>query len=317
MADPQTGADPQAGARDRHERERPRGLGLVVAVSSIVLLALLVLAPLAVVLVEAFAEGFATFAEAVTDEDTVSALGLTLLVVAIVVPFHTVFGVAAAWLLTRQDFRGKALLGTLIDLPFTVSPVVSGLLFVLLFGARGWLGPWLRDHELRIVYAVPGVVLATLFVTLPFVVRELVPTMEAIGRDEEEAAASLGASGWQILWRVTLPRVRWALFYGCVLCGARAAGEFGAVSVVSGHVRGETNTLPLHVEILWGEYHTAAAFSVAAMLAASGLVTLVLRGLLERRVRASKARATSAAEASAALALEASISQTPTTGALT
>ncbi|MFN7697292.1 MAG: sulfate ABC transporter permease subunit CysW, partial [Deltaproteobacteria bacterium] len=267
-------------ARDRHRRERPRGIGLAVALASLALLALLVLAPLAIVLVEAFAEGVATFVDAIVDEETVSALGLTLLVVIVVVPFHTVFGVAAAWLLTRHDFRGKALLGTLIDLPFTVSPVVSGLLFVLLFGARGWLGPWLREHDLRVVYAVPGVVLATLFVTLPFVVRELVPTLEAIGRDEEEAAASLGASGWQILWRVTLPRVRWALFYGCVLCAARAAGEFGAVSVVSGHVRGETNTLPLHVEILWGEYHTAAAFSVAALLAASGLVTLVLRGLL-------------------------------------
>jgi sulfate transport system permease protein len=302
-------------ARDRHRRERPRGIGLAVALASLALLALLVLAPLAIVLVEAFAEGVATFVDAIVDEETVSALGLTLLVVIVVVPFHTVFGVAAAWLLTRHDFRGKALLGTLIDLPFTVSPVVSGLLFVLLFGARGWLGPWLREHDLRVVYAVPGVVLATLFVTLPFVVRELVPTLEAIGRDEEEAAASLGASGWQILWRVTLPRLRWALFYGCVLCAARAAGEFGAVSVVSGHVRGETNTLPLHVEILWGEYHTAAAFSVAALLAGSGLVTLVLRGLLERRVRASKARASSAAEASAALAVGPSVSL-PTNGAL-
>ncbi|MBX7193902.1 MAG: sulfate ABC transporter permease subunit CysW [Sandaracinaceae bacterium] len=305
-----------ADARHDGLRERPRGAGWAVAITSLCLLALLVLAPLVVVLVEAFAEGAGTFLDAITDEDTVSALGLTLLVVAIVVPFHTVFGVAAAWLLTRQDFRGKALLGTLIDLPFTVSPVVSGLLFVLLFGARGWLGPWLRDHDVRVVYAVPGVVIATLFVTLPFVVRELVPTMEAIGRDEEEAAASLGASGWQILWRVTLPRVRWALFYGCVLCGARAAGEFGAVSVVSGHVRGETSTLPLHVEILWGEYHTAAAFAVASMLAASGLVTLVLRGLLERRVRASKARSSSAAHASAALALETSISSVPSKGAL-
>lgn len=305
-----------ADARHDGLRERPRGAGWAVAITSLCLLALLVLAPLAVVLVEAFAEGAGTFLDAIADEDTVSALGLTLLVVAIVVPFHTVFGVAAAWLLTRQDFRGKALLGTLIDLPFTVSPVVSGLLFVLLFGARGWLGPWLRDHDVRVVYAVPGVVIATLFVTLPFVVRELVPTMEAIGRDEEEAAASLGASGWQILWRVTLPRVRWALFYGCVLCGARAAGEFGAVSVVSGHVRGETSTLPLHVEILWGEYHTAAAFAVASMLAASGLVTLVLRGLLERRVRASKARSSSAAHASAALALETSISSVPSKGAL-
>ena len=272
-------------ATDAPSREKPRGLALGIAMTSLAGLAVLVFAPLAVVLLEAFAEGVGTFAAAVTDDDTLSALGLTLLVVGIVVPFQTVFGVAAAWLLTRQDFRGKAALGTLIDLPFTVSPVVSGLLFVLLFGARGWFGPWLREHDVRVIFAVPGVVLATVFVTLPFVVRELVPTMEAIGRDEEEAAASLGASGWQILWRVTLPRVRWALFYGCVLCGARAAGEFGAVSVVSGHVRGETNTLPLHVEILWGEYHTAAAFSVASMLAASGLITLVLRGFLERRVR--------------------------------
>lgn len=273
------------------QRVRPRGLALVVATSSLGLLALLVLAPLLVVAREAFAQGVGVFVAALTDADTLSALWLTCLVVAIAVPFHTVFGVAAAWLLTRHDFRGKALLGTLIDLPFTVSPIVSGLLFVLLFGARGWLGPFLRAHDLQIVYAVPGVVLATLFVTLPFVVRELVPSLEALGRDEEEAAASLGASGWQLLWRVTLPRVRWALFYGCVLTGARAAGEFGAVSVVSGHVRGETNTLPLHVEILWGEYHTAAAFSVALLLAASGVATLVLRGLLERRVREGRRRA--------------------------
>ncbi|MCC6876134.1 MAG: sulfate ABC transporter permease subunit CysW [Sandaracinaceae bacterium] len=277
-----------------HARERPRGpLAWSVTALALAALALLIAAPLATVLAEGLAGGAGAFVAAVVEPDTRSAILLTLLVVAIVVPFHTIFGVAAAWALTRHDFPGKRAVSTLVDLPFTVSPVVSGLLFVLLFGARGLIGPWLRDHDVRILYAVPGVVIATLFVTLPFVVRELVPTMEAIGREEEEAAASLGASGWQILWRVTLPRVRWALLYGCVLCAARAAGEFGAVSVVSGHVRGETSTLPLHVEILWGEYRTAAAFAVASLLATSGLVTLVLKAWLERRARRARARASS------------------------
>lgn len=270
-------------------RERPKGpLPVLVTALAVLGVGLLLVLPLSIVLVQGLEDGVAAFASAVSDEDTIDALLLTLFVVAIVVPFHALFGVAAAWLLTKQDFWGKRLVGLLVDLPFTVSPVVSGLLFVLLFGARGWFGPWLRDHDLRVIYAVPGVVLATLFVTLPFVARELVPTMEAMGRSEEEAAASLGASGPQILWRVTLPRVRWALFYGCVLTAARAAGEFGAVSVVSGHVRGATTTLPLQVEILWGEYHAQAAFAVASLLLCSGLVTLALKAWLERRVRAQR-----------------------------
>lgn len=272
-------------------RERPSG-GVAWSVTALAFLTIgiLLVLPMGAVFVQAFADGVSAFGDAVTDDDTVSAIWLTVLVVAIVVPFHAVFGLAAAWLLTRQDFRGKAFVGMLVDLPFTVSPIVSGLLFILLFGARGWFGPFLREHGLHVVYAVPGVVLATLFVTLPFVVRELVPTMEAIGREEEEAAASLGASGFQMLWRVTLPRIRWALFYGCVLCAARAAGEFGAVSVVSGHVRGETNTLPLHVEILWGDYHASAAFAVASLLATSGVVTLVLKTWLERRAKQARER---------------------------
>lgn len=271
-------------------RERPRGVvpALVTALAILAVAILLVL-PLGVVLAQGLSDGLSAFAQAVTDEATLDALLLTLLVVLLVVPFHATFGIAAAWLLTKHDFPFKRALGTLVDLPFTVSPVVSGLLFVLLFGARGWLGPTLREHDVQIIFAVPGIVLATLFVTLPFVARELVPTMEAMGRSEEEAAASLGASGLDILRRVTLPRVRWALFYGCVLTAARAAGEFGAVSVVSGHVRGATTTLPLHVEILWGEYHAQAAFAVASLLAGSGLLTLVLKAWLERRVR--KARA--------------------------
>lgn len=267
-------------------REKPQsGAAWAVVIAAFVGVALLLVAPLGLVLVEALSEGVAVLGDTITDDETVSSLLLTLFVVAIVVPFHTAFGIAAAWALTRHDFRGKRLLGLIVDLPFTISPVVSGLLFILLFGARGLMGPWLRDHDIRIVYAVPGIVLATLFVTLPFVVREIVPTLEALGREEEEAAASLGASGFQILWRVTLPRIRWALFYGCVLCAARAAGEFGAVSVVSGHVRGRTQTLPLQVEVLWGEYHTTQAFGVAAILAATGIVTLILKTFLERRAR--------------------------------
>lgn len=270
-------------------RERPRGvMANVVTATALLAIVLLLVLPLGSVVLQGLSDGAGEFFEAIGDDDTLEALGLTLFIVAIVVPFHAAFGLAAAWLLTRQDFRGKTAVGLLVDLPFTISPVVSGLLFVLLFGARGWLGPTLRDHDIRIIYAVPGIVLATLFVTLPFVVRELVPTMEAMGRGEEEAAASLGASGFQILWRVTLPRVRWALFYGCVLTAARAAGEFGAVSVVSGNVRGATTTLPLHVEILWGEYHGTAAFAVASLLMSSGIITLALKAWLERRVARSR-----------------------------
>lgn len=270
----------------RRARERPRGAAAwgVVATSALALALLLVL-PLVVVFVEALREGPARWAAAVSDPDTLDALRLTGLVLAVVVPFHAVFGIAAAWAITRYDFPGKGALLTIVDLPFAVSPIVSGLLFVLLFGARGIFGPLLAEHDIRIVYAVPGVILATLFVTLPFVTRELVPLLEAQGRDEEEAAASLGAGAWSILSRVTLPRIKWGVLYGCVLCAARAAGEFGAVSVVSGHVRGETNTLPLHVEVLYGEYDFVAAFAVASLLALSGVVTLALKALLEQRAK--------------------------------
>lgn len=267
-------------------RERPRGLAawLVTGVALVAITLVLVL-PLAVVFVEAFREGPARWADAVLHPDTLEALRLTGLVLLVVVPFHAAFGIAAAWAITRYDFRGKGALLTLVDLPFAVSPIVSGLLFVLLFGARGLFGPWLAAHDVRIVYAVPGVILATLFVTLPFVVRELVPLLDAQGRDEEEAAASLGAGGWAILTRVTLPRIQTGVLYGCILCAARAAGEFGAVSVVSGHVRGETNTLPLHVEVLYGEYDFVAAFAVASLLALSGLVTLAVKCAIEQRAK--------------------------------
>jgi sulfate transport system permease protein len=202
------------------------------------------------------------------------------------VPLNLVFGLAASWAIAKFNFRGKSLLITLIDLPFAVSPIVSGLIYVLVFGMQGWFGPWLREHDIKIIFAVPGIVLATVFVTFPFVARELIPLMEAQGRDQEEAALVLGASGWQTFWHVTVPNVKWALLYGVILCNARAMGEFGAVSVVSGHIRGQTNTMPLHIEILYNEYQFAAAFAVASLLAALALVTLALKYLVERRVKA-------------------------------
>jgi sulfate transport system permease protein len=247
------------------------------------LLALLVVLPLAVVIVEALRQGWVAYAAAVTQPDTLSAVRLTLLVAAISVPANAVFGVAAAWAITKFTFPGKRLLLTLIDLPFSVSPVVAGLVFVLLFGAHGWFGGWLREHEIKVIFAVPGIVLATIFITFPFVARELIPLMQQQGPDQEEAAASLGAGGWTLFWRVTLPNIRWALLYGVLLCNARAMGEFGAVSVVSGHIRGLTNTLPLQVEILYNEFSFAAAFAVASLLALLALVTLGLKLWLEWR----------------------------------
>ncbi len=272
-------------------RRRPEGAAWSIVVLAIASMSLLLVMPLVVVLARAFDQGLGAYLEAITDAGTLAAVRLTLLVVAIVVPIQAVFGVAVAWALARGDFPGKTLLSTVVDLPFAISPVVSGLLFVLLFGARGIFGEVLRDHDVRIIYAVPGVVLATLFVTLPFVAREIVPLLESDGLDEEEAAASLGASGWQTLWRITLPRIRWALFYGMVLAAARAAGEFGAVNVVSGNVRGDTETLPLHVEALYHEYAMSAAFASASLLAITGLVTLVGKAYLEHRVREARARA--------------------------
>ena len=254
-------------------------------------LALFVVLPVLVVFVEALAHGFGAYAEALADSDAVSAMRLTLLVAAIAVPVNLVFGVVAAWCITKFEFSGKSLLITLIDLPFSVSPVISGLVYVLLFGLHGLLGPWLRAHDIQILFALPGLVMATLFVTFPFVARELIPLMQEQGTEEEEAAASLGAGGWQIFWRITLPNIRWGLLYGVLLCNARAMGEFGAVSVVSGHIRGLTNTMPLHVEILYNEYNFIAAFAVASLLALLALVTLVAKSVLEWRWGAYLARA--------------------------
>jgi sulfate/thiosulfate transport system permease protein len=242
--------------------------------------------PLATVFFEAFKKGWEVYVAALVEPDAVSAIRLTLLVAAIAVPLNLVFGVAAAWAIAKYDFRGKNALLTLIDLPFSVSPVIAGLIYALVFGLQGWFGESLRDHDLKVIFAVPGIVLATIFVTLPFIARELIPLMQAQGTEQEEAARVLGASGWQILWRVTLPNVKWALLYGVILCNARAMGEFGAVSVVSGHIRGLTNTMPLHIEILYNEYQFAAAFAVASLLALLALLTLVLKVIVEKRVKA-------------------------------
>ncbi len=246
--------------------------------------------PLAIVFIQAFSKGWAAYASVLAEPDALAAIRLTLLVAAVSVPLNLVFGLSAAWAIAKFDFPGKSLLITLIDLPFSVSPVVSGLIYVLLFGLQGWLGPWLSEHDIKLIFAVPGIVLATLFVTFPFVARELIPLMQAQGTDEEEAAIVLGASGWQTFLRVTLPNVKWGLLYGVVLSNARAMGEFGAVSVVSGHVRGLTNTIPLHVEILYNEYNSAAAFAVASLLALLALVTLALKSFLEWRLRSSAHR---------------------------
>ncbi|MBL27898.1 MAG: sulfate ABC transporter permease subunit CysW [Rhodospirillaceae bacterium] len=244
-------------------------------------LALFLLLPLVMVFAEALRGGLAAYLSALTEPDAVSAIELTLLVAAISVPANMLFGLAAAWAIAKHDFRGKTVLTTLIDLPFSVSPVIAGLIYVLLFGLHGFLGPWLREHDVEIVFAVPGIVLATVFVTLPFVARELIPLMQEQGTADEEAALSLGASGFQTFLRVTLPNVRWALLYGVLLCNARAMGEFGAVSVVSGHIRGYTNTLPLHVEVLYNEYNFVAAFAVASLLASLAIVTLIAKSFLQ------------------------------------
>ncbi len=241
--------------------------------------------PLAAVFAGAFAKGLGAWHDAVIEPDALAAMRLTLLVAGIAVPLNIVIGLAASWAITKFDFRWKSILITLIDLPFSVSPVVSGLIYVLLFGLQGWFGPWLREHDVKIIFAVPGIVLATVFITFPFVARELIPLMQEQGRDDEEAARSLGASGWQTFARVTLPNIRWGLLYGVLLCNARAMGEFGAVSVVSGHIRGLTNTMPLHIEILYNEYNYVAAFAVASLLAGLALVTLGLKSLLEWRYR--------------------------------
>jgi len=245
---------------------------------------LFLLIPLAVVFTEAFKKGWQTYLLAISDPDALSAIRLTLMTAAIAVPANLIFGVAASCAIAKFEFRGKSLLLTLIDLPFSVSPVISGLIYVLLFGAHGWFGAWLMEHDIQILFAVPGIVMATVFVTFPFVARELIPLMQTQGNEEEEAALVLGASGWRTFWYVTLPNIKWGLLYGVILCNARAMGEFGAVSVVSGHIRGETNTMPLQVEILYNEYNFAAAFAVASLLAFLALVTLALKSFIEWRI---------------------------------
>ena len=255
---------------------------LLITIALIFFLSCLIL-PLILVFVEAFKQGVGVYFQALVDPDTLSAVKLTLLTAVIAVPLNVVFGVAAAWSVAKFDFRGKSFLTTIIDMPFSVSPVIAGLMLVLIFGTQGWMGGWLMDHDIKILYAVPAIVLATVFITVPFVARELIPLMEAQGTEEEEAAIVLGASGWQTFWKVTLPNIKWGLIYGVILCNARAMGEFGAVSVVSGHIRGETNTLPLHVEILYNEYTFSAAFAVSSLLALLAIVTLILKTWVELR----------------------------------
>jgi sulfate transport system permease protein len=250
---------------------------------ALLFLGLFLIIPLVTVFLEATADGFGAFLAALKDPDTVAAIKLTLLVAAIAVPANLLFGITAAWAVAKYEFRGKTLLTTLIDLPFSVSPVIAGLIYVIMFGSRGYLGPWLKIHDIQIIFAVPGIVLATIFVTFPFVARELIPLMEEQGTQDEEAATSLGAGGLQTFWRVTLPNVKWGLMYGVLLCNARAMGEFGAVSVVSGHIRGQTNTMPLQIEILYNDYQWVAAFAVASLLALLALVTLIVKTALEWR----------------------------------
>jgi sulfate/thiosulfate transport system permease protein len=269
-------------AADRSLGESRTARALLI-LAAIALLSLLLVLPLVLVFTEALAKGAGAYVAALGTPDTLAAIRLTLLVAAIAVPANTAFGIAAAWCIAKFDFPGKSLLTTIVDLPFSVSPVISGMVFVLLFGAHGWFGPFLTQHDIRIVFALPGLVLATMFVTLPFVARQLIPLMQYQGRDEEEAAIVLGAKGWQTFLRVTLPNIRWGLLYGVLLCNARAMGEFGAVSVLSGHVRGATNTMPLQVEILYNEYNIVAAFAVASLLASLALVTLAVKRLLEWR----------------------------------
>lgn len=271
--------------------ESPLVRWILVSVA-LVFLGFVLMLPLALVFFYALEKGVAAYFAAFREPDAWAAIRLTLVTAAIAVPLNTLFGVAAAWAISKFEFRGKSLLITLIDLPFAISPVIAGLIFVILFGARGWLGPWLMEHDIRIIFATPGIVLATVFVTFPFVARELIPLMQAQGSEEELSALTLGASGWQTFWRVTLPNIKWGLFYGVILCNARAMGEFGAVSVVSGHIRGQTNTMPLHIEILYNDYQTNAAFAVASLLALLAVATLVVKSLVEWKMAIDQARAT-------------------------
>jgi sulfate transport system permease protein len=282
MADART-VSPHHAPRFRSAVTETRTIRLTLMAVAFTFLAVFLLLPLIIVFTEAFQKGAGAYIEALSDPDSLAAIRLTLLVAAISVPLNLVFGIAAAWAIAKFQFKGKAFLITLIDLPFSVSPVISGLVYVLLFGTAGVIGPWLKSYGIEILFAVPGIVLATVFVTFPFVARELIPLMQEQGTGDEEAAISLGANGWQTFWHVTLPNIKWGLLYGVLLCNARAMGEFGAVSVVSGHIRGLTNTMPLHVEILYNEYNAVGAFAVASLLAGLALVTLVLKTLLEIR----------------------------------
>ncbi len=282
------GGNTIAPRRIRSATSEPTWVKWTLIVVSLAFLTFFLFVPLAIVFVEAFKKGVDVYIASITDPDAVSAIKLTLLAAGISVPMNLAFGVAAAWCIAKFEFHGKNVLLTLIDLPFSVSPVIAGLIYVLIFGLQGWFGEWLRDHDLKVIFAVPGIVLATTFVTFPFIARELIPLMQAQGTEQEEAARVLGANGWQIFWRVTVPNIKWALLYGVILCNARAMGEFGAVSVVSGHIRGQTNTMPLHIEIAYNEYQFAAAFAVASLLAGLALVTLVLKYIVEQRVKAHK-----------------------------
>ena len=287
-------------ARRTTQLTEPLLVRIALIVVALSFLALFLVLPLATVFIEAFASGIAAYLDAIREPDALAALRLTLLAAAIAVPANLVFGVCAGWAIAKFDFPGKSLLTTLIDLPFAVSPVISGMVFVLMFGRQGVLGPWMFDHDIKIVFAVPGIVLATIFVSFPFVAREIIPVMEATGAQEEEAARVLGAGGLQTFFRVTLPNIKWGLLYGVILCNARAMGEFGAVSVVSGKIRGETNTLPLHVEILYNEYAFQAAFAVSSLLAFLAIVTLVVKTVVERRMGVPAETATAAPAAAQA-----------------
>jgi sulfate transport system permease protein len=283
--DAQTGGQAMSGVQQSSSNVlEPRWVRVGLMAIGLSFLTLFLFVPLVAVFVEAFKKGWEAYVAAITDPDAVSAIKLTLIAAFISVPLNLVFGVSAAWAVAKFEFRGKSVLLTLIDLPFSVSPVISGLIYVLMFGAQGWFGPWLQEHDIKILFAVPGIVLATVFITFPFVARELIPLMQSQGNEEEEAALVLGASGWTTFMKVTLPNIKWGLLYGVILCNARAMGEFGAVSVVSGHIRGQTNTMPLHVEILYNEYHYAAAFAVASLLALLALVTLAIKSFIEWRL---------------------------------
>jgi len=269
----------------RQGTTEPAVVRWILIFAALTFLALFLALPLAAVFIQAFEKGLSVYLAALREPDTLSSIRLTLITAAVTVPLNLFFGVTAAWAIAKFSFPGKNLLITLIDLPFSVSPVISGLIYVLIFGLQGWIGPWLNEHDIKIVFAVPGIILATIFVTFPFVARELIPLMESQGRDEEEAALVLGATGFQTFFRVTLPNIKWGIIYGVILCNARAMGEFGAVSVVSGHIRGMTNTVPLHVEILYNEYNYTAAFAVASLLAFLALITLAIKSIVEWKVR--------------------------------